>query len=224
MTLSEQQMADKSKEKMSNGGVNGIVETAATSQPPPPPATILGPNTPRTFLILQQQTPQQARLGFPQQGQRLLLAIQRPGGVIQHVAMPANVVAITSSQLQTNGAAVVTLTSSGLGTVNREQLVASNGQVSSVSLSTNGLPVRSTAQQFVRQRRDLFRRSGCLSGPTYGEHDAQPSGKSRHHQFRPPQSLHRPSLQPLRLLQLLLPRPVKREPTASKLRNPVVDR
>ena len=146
MTLSEQQMADKSKEKMSNGGVNGIVETAATSQPPPPPATILGPNTPRTFLILQQQTPQQARLGFPQQGQRLLLAIQRPGGVIQHVAMPANVVAITSSQLQTNGAAVVTLTSSGLGTVNREQLVASNGQVSSVSLSTNGLPVRSTAQ------------------------------------------------------------------------------
>jgi len=73
---------------------------------------LVGSNAPHTFYILQPQSQQQAKLGFPAQGQRLLLAIQRPGGVVQHVAMPANVVAISSSQLQTNGG-IVTLTTSG---------------------------------------------------------------------------------------------------------------
>ncbi|XP_059352626.1 AT-rich interactive domain-containing protein 2-like isoform X2 [Daphnia carinata] len=152
-TVSDQHPLDKNKDKVSiNGGINGIVETAGTvpvtaALAPQihqiPPATVLGPNTPRTFLILQQQSPQQARLGFPQQGQRLLLAIQRPGGLIQHVAMPANVVAITSNQLQTNGA-VVTLSNSvgtnAMSTVYRDS-TSSTGQTlpsSAVSLIANG--------------------------------------------------------------------------------------
>ena len=157
ITLTEQnkESVDKNKEKITvNGSVNGIVETAntipvnTTVAPTIHPATVLGPNTPRTFLILQQQSPQQARLGFPQQGQRLLLAIQRPGGVIQHVAMPANVVAITSSQLQTNGAVVSLSSSGGNNTVSTVHQHSSsiNGQMpssSAVSLIANGscLPV-----------------------------------------------------------------------------------
>ena len=149
-------LAEQNKEKITiNGNINGVVETAntitvntTTVAPQIQPATVLGPNTPRTFLILQQQNPQQARLGFPQQGQRLLLAIQRPGGVIQHVAMPANVVAITSSQLQTNGA-VVSLSSSGVTnsvTTVHQHSSANSGQApssSAVTLIANGscLPV-----------------------------------------------------------------------------------
>ncbi|XP_046453867.1 AT-rich interactive domain-containing protein 2-like isoform X3 [Daphnia pulex] len=158
ITLAEQNKdsADKNKEKITiNGNVNGIVETTNTITinstavvPQIQPAVVLGPNTPRTFLILQQQTPQQARLGFPQQGQRLLLAIQRPGGVIQHVAMPANVVAITSSQLQANGAVVSLSSSGGTNSVTtvHQHSSANSGQApssSGVSLIANGscLPV-----------------------------------------------------------------------------------
>lgn len=155
VTVVEQHSLDKSQDKISiNGGFNGTMETAGTvpgtaAQTPQinqiPPATVLGSNTPRTFLILQQQSPHQARPGFPQQGQRLLLAIQRPGGVIQHVAMPANVVAITSSQLQTNGA-VVTLSNSVVTNTLYRDSPSSNGQTlppSAVSLIANGncLPV-----------------------------------------------------------------------------------
>lgn len=156
--VADQHTLDKNKDKISiNGGMNGIVESAGTvpitaALAPQihqiPPTTVLGPNTPRTFLILQQQSPQQARLGFPQQGQRLLLAIQRPGGVIQHVAMPANVVAITSNQLQTNGAVVTLSNSVGTNTVSTvfRDSTSSSGQTlpsSAVSLIANGncLPV-----------------------------------------------------------------------------------
>lgn len=151
LTTEQNAVADKTKEKIIvNGNVNGLADasgivsvntstTASPANPTLPPlatATVLGPNTPRTFLIPQQQSPQQARLGFPvQQGQRLLLAIQRPGGVIQHVAMPANVVAITSSQLQTNGA-VVTVTNSIVGAGNNSAI--NYGTATPVSLSTSG--------------------------------------------------------------------------------------
>ena len=108
---------------VANGESSPIVSVIATGsspqvQPTPPPPVILGPNAPRTFLILQPQTQQQANLagGFHPQGQRLLLAIQRPGGMVQHVAMPANVVAISSNQLQTNGGIVTLTTSGGIAT------------------------------------------------------------------------------------------------------------
>ena len=120
---------DKEKTTKIGSLLNGTIEpnvapipVATVVQPPPQQQlqqiqqaqapVILGPNTPHTFYILQPQLQQQTKLGFPAQGQRLLLAIQRPGGVVQHVAMPANVVAISSNQLQTNGG-VVTLTTSG---------------------------------------------------------------------------------------------------------------
>lgn len=185
--LIEQNLTDKNKEKLINGGINGAFETsnafpsvlkvastvASTVVPTvistiasttvstvvstavstvasavthhiqsSPQSAVLGPNTPRTFLILQQQTPQQARIGFPQQGQRLLLAIQRPGGVIQHVAMPTNMVAISSSQLQTNGT-VVTLTSSG-GTSNGATVHRDFNSNPNQALSSSCLPVSST--------------------------------------------------------------------------------
>ena len=119
------------KDKMVvNGNSNGVVDppilpAAGIMQP-----VILGPNAPRTFLILQPQNNQsQARLSFPPQGQRLLLAIQRPGGGVQHVAMPTNVVSIASNQLQTNGG-VVTLTSAGgVATVIPTPVATSNGVI-----------------------------------------------------------------------------------------------
>lgn len=64
---------------------------------------ILAPNAPRTFLILQPQTSQTPRLLLSANagtGQRLLFTIPKPGGGVQHVAMPANMVAISSAQLQ----------------------------------------------------------------------------------------------------------------------------
>ena len=124
---------EESKKKTLVNGTNGIVDPPTTAPTAPstaaittvpgapvaatPPAimqpVILAPNAPRTFLILQPQNQQQAKLGgFAPQGQRLLLAIQRPGGGVQHVAMPAGVVSISSNQLQTNGG-VMTFTSSG---------------------------------------------------------------------------------------------------------------
>ena len=107
MTLSE------SKDKPVVNGINGPIVSPPLAPPPPPPPVILGANAPRTFLILQPQNQQQSKLVFPPQGQRLLLAIQRPGGGVQHVAMPTGVVSIPSSQLQTNGAVVVSASSNG---------------------------------------------------------------------------------------------------------------
>lgn len=114
-----------------NGNSNGVVD------PPMLPAAgimqpvILGPNAPRTFLILQPQTNQSpARLSFPPQGQRLLLAIQRPGGGVQHVAMPTNVVSIPSNQLQTNGGVVAFTSTGGVTTVISTPIAASNGVTS----------------------------------------------------------------------------------------------
>lgn len=112
-------------------GTNGVLVDAVTSQPSTlmtttaatqqqvPPPIILGPNAPRTFLILQPQLQQQATaVGLQHaQGQRVLLAIQRPGGVVQHVTMPANVVAISSGQLQANGSVVTLTTTGGITTV-----------------------------------------------------------------------------------------------------------
>lgn len=169
MTLAtDSSAADKTKEKIINGNVNGLGESGANSavsvtsaavlpanqptalQPPAAvnAAAVLGPNAPRTFLILQQQSPQQARLGFPQQGQRLLLAIQRPGGVIQHVAMPANVVAITSSQLQTNGAVMTVTNSTAVGATGSAPLsTSSSGHLptSTVFVNTSAQPITTVA-------------------------------------------------------------------------------
>lgn len=121
---------EKDSEKLVNGVSNGTVNPSIVSLPSasnsssvafqsPQPA-ILGPHAPRTFLILQpqiQNQQQNSAAGFQAQGQRLLLAIQRPGGVVQHVAMPANVVAISSSQLQTNGGVVTLTTTGGITTI-----------------------------------------------------------------------------------------------------------
>lgn len=115
------------------------VTTAGSSQPAPQPV-VLGPNAPRTFLILQPQTQQQVNLaGFHPQGQRLLLAIQRPGGVVQHVAMPANVVAISSSQIQSNGGVMTLTTSGGIATAvvsTHAPITLSAGQSSAGAITT----------------------------------------------------------------------------------------
>lgn len=151
----EEHTEERNKEKVVNGSINGVPETAnpvtvsSAYNHPLPTAAILGPNAPRTFLIVQQQSLQQARLGFPQQGQRLLLAIQRPGGVVQHVAMPANVVAITPGHLQTNGT-VIPSTNSGGNTLGTRDLSNNHGQgspgipisvSSNLTTNSNGLPM-----------------------------------------------------------------------------------
>ena len=115
---------------MVNGTSNGVVDPPTLPAPGIMQPVILGPNAPRTFLILQPQNNQsQAKLGgFPPQGQqRLLLAIQRPGGGVQHVAMPTNVVSIASNQLQTNGGVVTFTSAGGVTTVIPTSVATSNG-------------------------------------------------------------------------------------------------
>jgi len=105
---------------------------------------LVGPNAPHTFYILQPQSQQQAKLGFPAQGQRLLLAIQRPGGVVQHVAMPANVVAISSNQLQTNGGIVTLTTSGNITSVINAQRDSKSTNSESITASSSPAAILST--------------------------------------------------------------------------------
>ena len=121
-------------------GSVAVVGAAATTTTTTQPMN-LAPNAPRTFLILQPQSPR--LLLSPQGGQRLLLTIPRPGGGVQHVAMPANMVAISSQQLQTNGG-VVTLSSTA---AIQNAVTAANGtatSVGSITLSSVSLSATTT--------------------------------------------------------------------------------
>ena len=130
-----------------NGVAPSGTPTATTTTQP----VILAPNAPRTFLILQPQSQSQSpRLLLSNTGQRLLFTIPRPGGGVQHVAMPANMVAISSSQLQSNGGVVTLTTTGGVTSVvtTTNGPVASSSQataptLSGVTLSTVSLPASS---------------------------------------------------------------------------------
>lgn len=104
----------KKKVKQENGEATeqSVVEIAKDSeeiskfpngQPPvatlsiQPAANATSSQPPRAFLILQPQAK------TAPQGQRFMLAIQRPAGTLHHVSMPGNLVAIPANQVLTNG-------------------------------------------------------------------------------------------------------------------------